>query len=122
MSKYTAAAISIGSINPLIGKTKYGYNVFDGKAALYECGGRLLYSIPGIFRTGDIVEIRDNDNNRKLQTLTVQHECLTQAELISFLAMKGYNMIKSKPFQKTKGIKYSPKESYSIKGVQKSTI
>ena len=116
--KYTAFAIGIGSINPKIGNTKFDWNVYTDGCALYVCGSRFLYSILGTFKVGDVVELRDNDSQRKLQTLTVEKECLNQKEVINYLESIGYNMITHKPFEKFTGNKYTPRESYSIKGVK----
>ena len=116
MKNYTAFALSIGSINPHIGKTKYDWNVYTNGTAVYECGGRLLIALPGTFKEGDVVIVRENDSQRKLQTVTIQKECKTKEELIAFLKSQGYTMTKPKPFQKFVGKKYKPSESYSVKG------
>lgn len=61
MSNYTAAAINIGTINPKIGKTKFGWNVFTASTVVYATSGcRLLYATPGTFQEGDEVILRDN--------------------------------------------------------------
>lgn len=116
--KYTAFVINIGTINPKIGKTKFGWNVFDSDAVVYECGGRLLYCASGTFKKGDEVVLRDNDSQKKLNTLTIRKECRGQKELFDFLTSEGYNMTTPRPFQKSVGYKYDPSNSYSVKGIE----
>jgi len=120
MRDLTVFALSIGTINIQTGKTQYDWSIYDNNSnielALSGCG-RLMYGVKGTFIVGDSLTIRNNDTQRKLQSVIISAilPC-NKEELIEKLLEHGYDYRTLRAFYKKK---FSRKlsVSYSVKGV-----
>jgi len=110
--------LPIGVVKPLTGETMYDWNLYDKPGHITLANGFLLYhSRPSDFTIGETVELRGNDNDRKLKVAKIIDQSPANSEdVLKMLLKNGYDYYPARAFKK-KRFDRKLLTSYSVKGI-----